>query len=299
MDIYTELIAFYGPKHSYESFDDYTFRKKGMTTFEYLYSLGPVAEASAAWYRAAQTLTGSFLPLPDRSESQAYRERTQVEATGPDMYEPRTRLPRTFEMIRGPGGVPVRVNLPLERPARPPRPVIQEIPLVSPAQYASLMSLYTGIQEPSVRLQQTASLVPPELVLERLSTEDLLMNLFGIQTIASSPLLQQMRLPLLYNTSNSTFLVSTTSGLVHVGPSDASFENLKSLGSRLTYSTLGPVVVSPKLVSLERDCGSLVMRYGPSKFKVPCDLLNVIAPMVSAAFASQGLDLAGLSSYQF
>ena len=299
MDIYTELIAFYGPKHSYESFDDYTFRKKGMTTFEYLYSLGPVAEASAAWYRAAQTLTGSFLPLPDRAESQAYRERTQVES-GPDLYEPRTRLPRTFEMIRGPGGVPVRVNLPVGA-VRPTRPVRQDVPPVSPAQYASLMALYNGVEEPSaaVRLQQTATLVPPELVLERLSTEDLLMSVFGLQTIASSPLLQQLRLPLLYNSSNSTFLVSTPGGLVHVGPSDASFENLKSLGSRLTYSTLGPVVVSPKLMSLERDCGSLVMRYGPSKFKVPCDLLNVIAPMVSAAFASQGLDLAGLASYQF
>jgi hypothetical protein len=296
MDIYTELIAFYGPKHSYESFDDYTFRKKGMTTFEYLYSLGPVAEASAAWYRAAQTLTGSFLPLPDRSESQRYRENTQV---APDMYEPRTRLPRTFEMIRGPGGVPVRVNLP-QAPARPTRP-IQELPPVSPSQYASLMALYTGVEEqsPALRLQQTANLVPPELVLERLSTEDLLMSVFGLQTIASSPLLQQMRLPLLYNTTNSTFLVSTAGGLVNVGSSDASFEILKALGSRLTYSTLGPVVVSPKLMSLERECGSLVIRYGPSKFKVSCDLLAVIAPMVSAAFASQGLDFAGLASYQF
>lgn len=311
MDIYDELVSFYRDKSSYESFDDYTFRKKGMTTFEYLYSLGPVAEASAAWYRAGETLTGFFLPLPDRDDSQAYRSREPE--TGPVMYAPRPELPEPYTLVQGPGGLFYR-----RTEARPSRPPPQpERPPVTPGQYADLMALYYGTSredspvvpvEPQAsllesRIAQVVGRIPPELILERVAMEDTLMSSFDLATLANSSLLQTLRFPILYNQTTSTFVVAasgrTGTSLVSIQSTDPSFDLLRRLAAHLSYSTIGPVVIAPKLMSLERDCGSIVLRYGPSRFKVPCDLMTILNPIVTAAFAQQGLNVETVSSFQF
>jgi hypothetical protein len=138
------------------------------------------------------------------------------------------------------------------------------------------------------------------MILETIDTEDFLRQKLDEESLRDIPLFQQMRFPIVFDQSTQTFLCTTYSGVtVAVDSSNSTFSLLQRLMAGLQVTQLGTALIFPALVSLERECGIIVLRYGPRKFKVPCEMTNALLPILSVALGQRGINLQGLNSFTF